>query len=122
MILSVSQLMIGSGAAIPSKVVNLSMCVPFFAARAAATPTLLARLGERYRCRARIKLLLQLPHIGEVAGDRCRRGHRRADEMRAPAPALAPLEIAVRGRSAALARQQLVGIHGKAHGASGLPP
>ena len=39
-----------------------------------------------------------------MAGDRGRRGHRRADEVRPPARALAALEVAVRGRRAALAR------------------
>src|SRR5512145_2298956 len=57
-----------------------------------------------------------------MAGDRRRRGHRRADEMGTPAGALAPLEIAVRGRGTALAGLQAVLVHPKAHGAAGLSP
>src|SRR5579862_7630908 len=42
--------------------------------------------------------------------------------MRAPAAALPAFEIAVRGRGAMLAREQLVGIHRKAHRAARLAP
>ena len=42
--------------------------------------------------------------------------------MRTPEAALTALEIAVRGRRAALARLQLVGVHAEAHRAAGLAP
>src|SRR6266851_5813203 len=42
--------------------------------------------------------------------------------MSAAALALSPLEIAVRGRGAALAGQQLVLVHRQAHRAAGLAP
>src|SRR5437016_2702595 len=42
--------------------------------------------------------------------------------MGAAARALAALEVAVRGRGAALARLELVGVHAEAHRASGLAP
>src|SRR3989442_14547136 len=63
-----------------------------------------------------------LPHVDEMAGDRGRRGHRRADEMRAAARALAAFEIAVGGRGATLARIEPIGIHAQAHRAAGLAP
>src|ERR1700685_1010982 len=50
------------------------------------------------------------------------RGHRRRDQVRAALIALPPLEIAVRGRSAALAGCKLVGIHAETHRAAGLAP
>ena len=46
---------------------------------------------------------LPLPDVDEVPLDRRRGGHLRADQVRAPAAALAALEVAVRGRRAALA-------------------
>ena len=42
--------------------------------------------------------------------------------MRAAAAALAAFEVAVRGRGAAFAWRQLVGVHGKAHRAAGIAP
>src|ERR1700689_4140100 len=66
--------------------------------------------------------LPQRPHIGEAAGDGGGGGHGRADEMGAAAAALAALEIGVGGRGAALARLELVGVHGEAHRAAGLAP
>ena len=62
----------------------------------------------------------ELPHVGEVAGDRRGGGHRRADEVRAAARALAALEVAVRGRGAALARRR--GCRGSCRGTSSSPP
>ena len=47
-------------------------------------------------------------------------GHGRAHQVGAAALALAALEIAVRGRGAALARHQPVGVHTQTHGAT--PP
>src|SRR5262245_3507597 len=61
-------------------------------------------------------------HVHELAGNRRRGGHGRRDEVRAPAETLASLEVAVRGRGAALARLELVRVHGEAHGATGLTP
>src|SRR5690348_326547 len=95
MILSVSTLIIGSGAAIPSSVVNLSI---------GSVPS------------------LQIAHIGQAAGDGGGGGHGRTHQVRPAALALAALEIAVRGRGTALARRQLVGIHGEAHRAAGFAP
>src|SRR6267378_6134640 len=63
-----------------------------------------------------------LANVDEVAGDRRRRGHLRAHEMGPAAGALAALEIAVRGRSAPLARIEPVRVHTQAHGTAGLPP
>ena len=57
-----------------------------------------------------------------MALDRGRRRHLRADQMRAPALALAALEVAVRGRRAALARAQDVRVHPQAHRAAGAAP
>ena len=53
----------------------------------------------------------QLAHVGQPPGDRRRRRHRRAQQVGAAAPALPALEVAVRGRGAALARRELVGVH-----------
>ena len=44
------------------------------------------------------------------------------DEVGAPAAALAALEVAVRGRGAALARLEDVGVHAQAHRAAGDAP
>ncbi|MPL60950.1 hypothetical protein SDC9_06515 [bioreactor metagenome] len=57
-----------------------------------------------------------------MAGDRRRRRHRRRDEVGAAVAALTALEVAVRGRGAALARAQLVRVHREAHRAAGKPP
>src|SRR5580700_452363 len=58
-----------------------------------------------------MRLLLPLPHIDEMPGDGGGGGHGRRNEMRAALVALAALEIAVRGRGAAFAGIELVGIH-----------
>src|SRR5436853_467462 len=50
-----------------------------------------------------------------MPGHRRRGGHRGAHQMRSAALALAALEVAVRGRGAALAGLELVGVHGEAH-------
>src|SRR6266536_464526 len=57
-----------------------------------------------------------------MALDGGRGGHLGADEVRAPAAALAALEVAVRGRGAALAGLEDVGVHAQAHRAAGGPP
>src|SRR5262245_38320912 len=64
----------------------------------------------------------ELPYVGEVTGDRGGRGHRRRDEVRAPARALSALEIPVRRRGAAFSRGENVGVHPEAHRAARLPP
>src|SRR4051794_12085237 len=66
--------------------------------------------------------LLPRPDVDEMPGNRGGRGHLRRDEMGAALVALPPLEIAVRSRGAALARPELVGVHGEAHRAAGLAP
>src|SRR5262249_42221222 len=66
--------------------------------------------------------LVPLAHVHEMPGDRGGGGHRRRHQMGATVVALAAFEITVRGRGAALARRELVGIHGEAHGAAGLTP
>src|SRR5579864_6032279 len=57
-----------------------------------------------------------------MPGEGCRGGHCGTDEMRAPARTLAALEIAVRRRRAALARQEAVVVHREAHRATRLAP
>ena len=59
---------------------------------------------------------------GEVAGHRGGGGDGGGDEVGATAPALATLEVPVRGRGAALAHGELVGVHGQAHRAARLAP
>ena len=63
-----------------------------------------------------------LPDVDEVALDRGRGRHLRADQVGAPALALAALEVAVRRRGAALARREDVGVHPQAHRAAGAAP
>ena len=54
--------------------------------------------------------------------DRGSGGHPRADQVRPPALALPALEVPVRGRGAALALDQDVGVHAEAHRAAGGAP
>src|SRR6516225_2316476 len=65
---------------------------------------------------------VEFADIHEVAGDGGSCGHEGADEMRATVLALAPLEVAVRGGSAALVRRQHVGVHADAHAAARITP
>src|SRR4051794_37791702 len=65
-----------------------------------------------------VPLLVPVADVDEAAGDRGGGGHLGADEVRAAARALAALEVAVRGRRAALAGLQLVRVHGQAHRAA----
>src|SRR5438477_6021721 len=65
---------------------------------------------------------VQLLWGGEAAGDGRSRGDGRGHQVGAPAGALTALEVAVRRRCAALARAQLVGVHGQAHRAARLSP
>src|SRR5258705_5165716 len=67
-------------------------------------------------------LKLPLANVGEVSRDRCRGGHHRADQVRAPAASLPPFEISIARRGAPLARLQNIGIHTQAHRASRLAP
>ena len=57
-----------------------------------------------------------------MAGDGGGGGHGRADQVGAAARPLTALEVAVAGAGRALAGPELVGVHGQAHAASGLPP
>src|ERR1019366_7333932 len=67
-------------------------------------------LSLRPRLQRRASPLPPLPHIDKPSRDRRRRRHRRRDEVGAALVALAALKIAVRGRGAALARRELVGV------------
>src|SRR4051812_30744442 len=69
-------------------------------------------------------LLLHLPvaDVHEVAGNGGSGGHCRADQMCPAAPALPPLEVAVRGGGAALAGLEDVRVHPEAHRAASLAP
>src|SRR6185312_9724117 len=66
--------------------------------------------------------LAPISDVDEVALDRGGSRHLRADQVGAPALALATLEIAVRGRGAALPFAQGVGVHAQAHRAARLAP
>src|SRR5262245_8745107 len=61
-------------------------------------------------------------NVDEMSGDRRRGRHRRRHQMRAPLEALTSLEVAVRGRGAALAWLELVRVHREAHRAARLAP
>src|SRR6187551_835905 len=63
-----------------------------------------------------------IPDVDKMALD-CGSGrHPRTDQMGTPTLALTTLEIAVRGRGAALSLDQSVGVHSKAHRAARLAP
>src|SRR5690242_6503834 len=83
---------------------DLSTWVPFprFALNAQSSPGMTAELKR--------------PHVRQMASHRSSSGHRRRYQMRAPAAALAALEIAVGGGGAALTFLQPVCIHRQAHG------
>src|SRR6476620_649021 len=66
--------------------------------------------------------LIPLAHVDEMSGDGRRCRHRRRHQVCTSLVALPALEVAVGGRGAALARRQLVGIHGEAHRAARLAP
>jgi hypothetical protein len=63
-----------------------------------------------------------MPYIHEMAFDCRGYGHGRRHEMGPPARPLAPFEISIAGRGAALSWLKHVGIHGQAHTAAGFPP
>ncbi|MDC4226812.1 MAG: hypothetical protein MPW15_21830 [Candidatus Manganitrophus sp.] len=56
-------------------------------------------------------LRTEVADVDEMAGDRRRRGHGRADQVGAAALPLAALEIAVGGRGAAFAGLEPIGVH-----------
>src|SRR5436853_4922015 len=62
------------------------------------------------------------PDVDEMTLDGRRSGHLGRDEVRAPAATLAALEVAVRGRGAALARREDVRVHPEAHRATRRAP
>ena len=74
--------------------------------------------GDVVHCR----LLAPGADVDEAALDGGGGGHLRGDEVGAPAAALAPLEVAVRGRGAALAGRERVRVHAEAHRAAGDAP
>src|SRR5258708_35688111 len=63
-----------------------------------------------------------LPHIDKATRDGCRCRHRGRHQVGATLVTLAAFEVAVGGRSAALARLELVRVHGQAHGTTRLAP
>src|SRR5919199_126209 len=66
--------------------------------------------------------VLPITNVREVARDGGGGGHRRADEVRAPAAPLPALEVAVARGGATLAGPQDVGVHAEAHRAARLAP
>ena len=88
----------------------------------ASVSTLARSSGQHDAGEIRERLHLEVPHVDEVPGHRGGGGHGGADQVGAPALALAPLEVAVGGGGATLPRLQAVGVHGQAHGAAGLAP
>src|SRR5712691_8153136 len=105
MIWSVSTLARSSGATSPFSVVNFSISVSS------------AQSSSRSS-----SLSLPVSNVDEMPRDRGCCGHLRAHEMGPAAGTLPSLKIAVRGRGAALARLQVVGVHAQAHRASRFAP
>src|SRR5207342_3064042 len=64
----------------------------------------------------------QRPHVGETPDHGGGRDHSRRHQVGAGAATLAAAEVAVGGRSAALARRHHVAINADAHGATRLHP
>src|SRR4029079_11959233 len=65
---------------------------------------------------------VEFADVDEAAGKRRRSRHHRRHEVRAAEPPPAPLEMAVRGRGATLARAELIRVHAEAHRAARLAP
>src|ERR1035438_7833328 len=63
-----------------------------------------------------------IPNVSEMPGNRRRRRHHGADQVRASSASLPAFEITVAGRRAALSWLQDVGIHAETHRASRLAP
>src|SRR5690606_33865449 len=70
----------------------------------------------------RLNCLAELADIYEMSGDCSGCSHCWGHQMGAALEALAPLEVAVRGRSATLARLQAIVVHRKAHRAARFTP
>src|SRR4051812_8980268 len=87
-----------------------------------ATALVRRSAAAQLRCNGKLRTLPPVAHVDEVAGDRGRGGHRGRHQMGATLEALASLEVAVRGRGAALFRRQLVRVHREAHRAARLTP
>src|SRR6185295_10958120 len=64
----------------------------------------------------------QFPHVRDAPGYRRRCRHRGTRKMGPGERPLPPLEVAVGGRDATLARSDLVGVQAGAHGAPRFPP
>src|SRR5690606_17213842 len=142
MIASVSTLARSSGATIPRWMVSFSMeAAPYFADRWSFSPArsmsrpmpstvLQAAIPQRKAIRSRPWTIFFMvtrsgrksADVDEVPGDTGGGRHRGADQVRAAARALPSLEVPVRGRGAALARLEPVGVHGEAHRAARLAP
>src|SRR5260221_1902616 len=84
----------------------------------------LARSSGATRPFSKVNLSISSPlaNVDEVPGDRGRRGHLGVNKVGPAAGALPALEIAVRSRSAALARLEPVCVHAQAHGAARFAP
>src|SRR5258708_25197746 len=84
----------------------------------------LARSSGATRPFSTVNLSISSPlaNVDEVPGDRGRRGLLRAQEVGPAAGALPALEIAIRSRSASLARLEPVCVHAQAHGAARFAP
>src|SRR5436305_2094751 len=93
----------------------------FISARAHSAPRPLTRRFQNASL-SKQAALTPLPYIDKMPGDRRGCCHRRRHQVGAALKSLAALEIAVRGRGAALFRRQLVGVHGEAHRAARLAP
>ena len=67
--------------------------------------TVVPRSGERsYATVLILRFEIPVADVDKTAGNGCRCGHRRRDQMRSSASALASFEIAIAGRCTALAR------------------
>src|SRR5712671_6960224 len=78
--------------------------------------------GRRRRVVIDPRHSLPLPHIDKATRDGRRCRHRGRHQVGATLVTLPAFEVAVGGRSAALPRLELVGVHGQAHGATRLAP
>ncbi len=66
--------------------------------------------------------VLPLPNINKMPGHCSRGSHRRANQVRSSALALAAFEVAVARARAALTRREDVGVHAQAHAAARFAP
>ncbi len=72
-----------------------------------------------FRCVLRLS---ELTNVHKVTMNGSCRGHGWAHQVRATAGALTAFKVAVAGAGATLARFESIGVHGQAHGATGLAP